>query len=836
MPGRPLLGLTVAFVAGIAAGRFVPPAVPPGLLLGTATVLFLLLAGGLLRRFSRFRLPIIPLGCFCSLGLLAASLATPVLPTPPSLDPFFQRLQTRFLAEVAGPPDFYPDKIRLPLRLHSAFVDGKAVPVEGGVLLTLDRPQAADEPWITGDRLIARLTLKRFHNFNNPGGFDYARSQAERGLHARAHAVGSRFLVKVAREQTSLPTAAAHFTRCRLEVFRQRALHWLEGSLEPEMSALYVALLLGYQHIVPKALQEHLNRAGVTHLLAISGFHLALVSIMIFWLARRLARMLLPSVLERSSDKHLALWAAILGAALYAFLTGLATPTWRSLIMLTLVLGASHWYHAADPYSALALAALAILAIAPDTLWQISFQLSFGAVLGLMLLFPRFQKLQDFVWEKQPDRHLLLRRLLGPFIDAFWASWAANIMVLPLIVYHFHGFSLAGLAANTVLVPLVGALVLPLGLAGLALYAVSEPVALVVVKAGAFVFGYSRDLIIWFSGLSWAFFWTGVLPVLWLASFYVVTFLLLSPLKRRAKAGCLLAAVLTPLMVQGFESLGTGRAPSGLAVTFLDVGQGTSTLVRFPSGEAMLVDGGGFYDDSYDLGRAVVAPFLWASGVRKLDYLVLSHDHPDHRNGLKFILSNFKVKTYWETGLTENPAGMSDLAAIAARRGIPVQTLPAILAENSVGNCRIKVLHPTSTYLEKQWGRDDLNNVSLVIRIEYGATRLILPGDIDQSVENLLFESYVPHGPLLVASPHHGSARSNGKSLFDHLRPDFLVFSCGYDNWFGFPAPAVLEQSRRHGIPYYRTDLWGAIQAVSDGNRWTIQPAVQSTVGVPENG
>jgi competence protein ComEC len=409
-------------------------------------------------------------------------------------------------------------------------------------------------------------------------------------------------------------------------------------------------------------------------------------------------------------------------------------------------------------------------------------------------------------------------------------------MVLPLIVYHFHGFSLAGLAANTVLVPVVGALVLPLGLTGLVLYAVSEPAGLVVMKAGAFVFGYSRDLVIWFSGLSWAFFWTGVLPVLWLASFYVVAFLLLSPLKRRAKAGCVMAAILTTLMVQGFEGLGAGRAPSGLAVTFLDVGQGTSTLVRFPSGEAMLVDGGGFYDDSYDLGRAVVAPFLWASGVRKLDYLVLSHDHPDHRNGLKFILSHFRVKNYWESGLTENPSGMSSLAAIAARRGIPVQTLPAIPADKSVGDCRIRVLHPTSAYLETQWDRQDLNNASLVIEVEYGATRLILPGDIGQSVENLLFETYIPHGPLLVASPHHGSAHSNGKSLFDRLRPDFLVFSCGYDNWFGFPAPAVLERCRRHGIPYYRTDLQGAIQAVSDGNRWTIQPAVQLTAYAPGNG
>ena len=823
---RPLLWLAVALTAGIATGHLLPRAFPVAPTLGAAAALVLLLAGTLPGRFSGARHPVIPLSCFWVLGILINGLAAPVLPAPPTLDPYFDRPRTLFLAEVAGPAEFYPDRIRLPLSLHSAFLDGRTVPVEGGVLMTLRKTETPGEQWLTGDRLMVRLSLKRFHNFNNPGGYDYVRSQAERGFYARAFVADPRFLIKAVPEPGPVPSVVLRFVKSRLDRFRQGALCWLQSSLEPDTSALYAALLLGYMNLIPRTLQEHINRSGVSHLLSISGLHLSMVAMMTFWLACRAARLLFPSVLEKTSDKHLALWPAILAAVLYAFIAGLATPTWRSLIMLILFFGACFWYHAPDSLSALAAAALTILIISPESLRQVSFQLSFAGVLGLLLLYPRFQQLRTYVRKERPRQDRLPRRIAAPFVDAFWVSLAANIMVLPLTVFHFHGFSLAGIAANCVLVPAVGFLVLPLGLVSLLLFAVSEVPALPVLKAGGFLLGYCRDAIIWFSELSWAYFWVGTVPIFWVVFYYGGLALLISSWSWRRKAAGIaagtVALVLSLLAAAGVKYVYTQQAPPGLRAAFIDVGQGTSTLVRFPSGEAMLVDGGGFHDDSYDVGRSVVAPFLWASGIRGLDYVVLSHNHPDHANGLRFILSHFQVKSFWETGITDRSKSTTELAVIASRRGIPVHRLDEIQVEHSIGECRVRVLHPTRSYIEERWNKEDLNSVSLVLRIDHGNTHIILPGDIDQSVENLLFESHVSSGPLILAAPHHGSAHSNGRVLFDRLHPDAMVFSCGYDNWFGFPASETIERCAARKIPVYRTDLQGAVHAVSDGLKWTI--------------
>jgi competence protein ComEC len=122
-----------------------------------------------------------------------------------------------------------------------------------------------------------------------------------------------------------------------------------------------------------------------------------------------------------------------------------------------------------------------------------------------------------------------------------------------------------------------------------------------------------------------------------------------------------------------------------------------------------------------------------------------------------------------------------------------------------------------------------LNDVSLVLQVDFGNSTLILPGDIDQSVEALLFRGRKPPEHLLLVSPHHGSELSNPAFLFDYLRPQAVVFSCGYDNLFGFPSSAALAECTKRGIPIFRTDLHGAIEAISDGLKWNVRPANHQT-------
>jgi competence protein ComEC len=846
----PSLGqLTLAFIAGIVIDQWISNPIPAIWLL--APTFFLLSI--LLLQSTGFQLPefrssltwmppnlvfhfprtwlsasaqrrLLAVLAFLALGAAAGRIGAPTLPAPSSLEPFFDMPQTLFLAEVTSPPDFYPDKVRMPVRLLKAFTDNGTVTVDGGVLLTFRELRTS---WFTGDIILARLTLAHFHNFNNPGGYDYVLAQGRRELYGRAYIPDDRLLIKTSQGRRAFPFSLIDRTLQGLEQFRMDSLKLLQTNLNPDTASFYASLLIGYQHLLTKSWQDHLNRVGAMHLLSISGLHLGLVSMATFWFTRRLVRFAHPSILVQTSDQHLALWAALATATLYTLISGFSLPTQRTMVMLILYFGALWRYRSPESLSALAAAALLILLLRPNSLWDISFQFTFAAMLGMLVVLPQLQRFQ--LPQASVGYLSGVLRLVRPFEYAFWTSIAANATVLPLAAYYFHGVSPAGFVANILLVPLVGFTVLPLGLLGLALFAFSEHAALPVLELGSWFLERSQDLILWFSRFSWSYFWAGAVPVSFLIVYYACLGLVLCSWNWRKKILSIATLILLSWATAAILHSAAAHDNPGnsLHVTAVDVGQGSSTLVRFPSGVTMLVDGGGFYDDSFDIGRNVVAPFLWHEGIGKLDYVVLSHDHPDHRNGLRFILEHFKVGAFWESGITENP-GAGELASIAITRGTPIRRLPEIFGEHNIGGCSVRVLHPDSRYIREQWRGKDLNEVSIVVQIRHGNTHLIIPGDITATIEDLLFRDSSPLDSLLLISPHHGSGYSNSMMLMDRLRPLGMIFSCGYKNSLNLPADAVLERCRSRKIPVYRTDLHGAVQAFSDGSQWDIIPSNQA--------
>ena len=463
---RPFCWLVTAFIAGITAEHVWPWPTSAAWTWAAVDLLLLLLVFGIVRQSPLLRTPLIPLLLFCALGFLAGRQARPVLPAPPSLEPFFDNQQTLFLGDISSPLDFYPDKTRLAVQLQAALVGGQSQAVEGAVLLTLGKTLKVPAEWFPGERLALRINLKRLHNFDNPGGYDYVRSQAERGLYARAYVTDDRFMVKLKEHSRTFPASLLQESRAGLEHFRQRALIWLRHNLPDDKAAFYAGLLLGYQNLLSDSWREHLNRTGVTHLLSISGLHLGLVSLLVFWMARWLIRLLCPALLRRTDDQRLAVVPALLAAAAYALVAGFgAPPIWRSMIMLTICFGAAYWYLAPDPYSVLAASALLILLVDPNSLWQISFQLTFLCMFAIFILYPKFERFHLTSTHPTLSRARLPGKLIAPFEESFWLSVAVNIMVLPLTAYYFQGVSLAGFLANIVLVPLTGFLVLPPGLA-----------------------------------------------------------------------------------------------------------------------------------------------------------------------------------------------------------------------------------------------------------------------------------------------------------------------------------------------------------------------------------
>ena len=177
----------------------------------------------------------------------------------------------------------------------------------------------------------------------------------------------------------------------------------------------------------------------------------------------------------------------------------------------------------------------------------------------------------------------------------------------------------------------------------------------------------------------------------------------------------------------------------------------------------------------------------------------------------------------------------SRLDEIALKRKINIRTFPDLYNDVQIGEVRIRLLHPTREFLGRKL-KNDLNQVSLVLELSYGETRVILPGDIGQGVEKLIIPNLEGGMRTLLVAAHHGSRYSSGEEFLDALRPQAIAFSCGYDNQFGFPAPEVLARCGERNIPMYRTDINGAVHAVSDGVKWTITTEPERNINTEKDG
>ncbi|NQT80427.1 MAG: DNA internalization-related competence protein ComEC/Rec2 [Candidatus Aminicenantes bacterium] len=711
-----------------------------------------------------------------------------------SLRKLKQTTYTDFYGTLYKSPSFGIAKDYLFLKVKKVVYQNKEEKINGNLRITVPRSSEFPAPLSLYARdkvkVSARLLpYKSFQNFKTFSLDAYLKSQK---IHNRASAKSPLLVEKIESGKKYSPIRLISVIRQKIQ--KKIKKHFSSpdtNSLSPQ-GAVLEALLLGERKRMDFSVTQSLQKAGIYHLFAISGAHIAIISFFLFSLFN------LMRIPNRFS--YLLVMAFLL---FYVFLVEGRPSVLRATIMtLAFLFGKLIWRNV-NLINTISISAFILLLFNPFSLFSVGFQLTFAATFSIILFFPKIIK--------------LLPRLPLRISEIMAISLTAQLGVLPFIASSFNRVTFSSLILNFAALPLV-ALIMACGYIFIPLSFVSSFLAQLLAK----VLNYLIDLLIGcshiFDSLTFISYRIPTPHLLTIIGYFLFLYLLLLPLKIKRQKLILLLCFLVFFAV--LISYPFSSKSKNLKLTFIDVGQGESILVEFPGKRKMLIDGGGFPEGTFDIGENVVSPFLWKKGLKKIDYLVLTHAHPDHLDGLKAVSKNFKIGEYWEAyspteaeTYTEFKSQLGSYTLIKRLfRGDSYQQKKVI----------IEVLHPESgkTYVPTVH-----NDHSLVLRLLYGQTSILLPGDIEIDAENKILENSREIKSQILKSPHHGSRTSSSKAFLDRVAPQIVVISIGLRNRYGFPDHEVLERYKKMGIKVYRTDHHGAVEVSSDGQKIYVRTA-----------
>ncbi|MEK9627732.1 MAG: DNA internalization-related competence protein ComEC/Rec2 [Nitrospinota bacterium] len=684
-----------------------------------------------------------------------------------------------------------------------------------------------------------KIRLKVPRNFKNPGRFDYRTYLNSKGVDLIGNVSKPESIIRLGKFE--LP-----FYYSFTQSIRGKILISLTKLFPGEEGKLLQAMVFGMKDsLSPKVRQAYID-TGLAHLMAVSGLHIGFVTSAFYFLLLPLVFQLLYRFKpDDARAGHSGKWTAffcLIPVLLYMVIVGAKVSSLRAGIMVSAFLIAILINRKSSLFNALISAAFIILLWDPQSLIDPGFQLSFVAVAGILWVIhllsemgnDPLSKLGDPPWhqkllgvDSQSQDFVIQSKLKKIFFSSLLISFTVFFATLPVLLFHFHQISLVGPFLNLFLVPLA-ALLIPGVLLVTCLGIFSQGIAML--PALPFYYLTKIFLIIpqYVSELSFSSVYLASPPSIWIWIYYSVLisggYALLNKVQHKEispafKSGWLLATILSlslliwPRMFHFPENK--------LNITVLDIGQGESIFIEFPDGKNMLMDGGGFYKNSLDVGKKVIAPFLWNKGINEIDYMVATHSDNDHIRGLDSVLDLFPVKTFLT--FSENLAGyrLQYLYSKAKEKNAKLISLKSRQPIN-IGKVQITPLHPTSKTQHKGKKRV-VNDLSLVTLLEYETFSMLFTGDIGEKVENKLVDTYPELKVDVLKGPHHGSRFSNSKSFIQATRPQAVVFSSGYLNRMKHPHPKTLNRYKQAGTNIYRTDLQGAIQITSDGRTHSIK-------------
>jgi competence protein ComEC len=664
---------------------------------------------------------------------------------------------------------------RYRLRLTALADKNRWRPVDDLVQVQVRR-NARSTPLSIGQGVRATGTLQELPR--RKGAFDYAAFLRRAGVHA--------LLRGDTLEATGFRGGAAGM----LDGIRRRAENGVGARLGPELSALASGMVLGQDERIPRDMVAQFQASGLAHLIAVSGQNVTLLAILA-----------LPVLGALGVGRRGRLIGVLGLIALYVPLTGAGPSIMRAGAMgaagtVAQLAGrpASRWY-------ALLLACVFTLAIDPRAWLDVGWQLSFAAVVGIFCLGPHLRR--------------AFRRFPDFLAEGAALTVAATLATAPLLAFQFERVSLVSLLANLIVLPAV-APIMWLGMLSALAGQVSIDAAALLNALNGFCLAYLAAIARWSGGMPGAVLSFKLESPLALAASYLVPMAVVAGvvLVRRSLpqesvlVRCRAAIAVATLLLTAFAvwlcvELKGQRTPGRFTVSFLDVGQGDSTLLQTPEQAAVLVDAGP--------READVVSKLRAEGVRSLDLVVLTHSQADHQGGFEAVLEDLPVRFLLDGG--RHDALHERILALARSRGTRILTARAGMVLR-FGRLRVRVLSPSGS----DSGLDEPNQRSVVALASYRGLDTLLTADAESDVTGTL---RIPKVELLKVA-HHGSRDSGLPSLLRQLRPELAVVEVGAQNPYGHPDKRTVATLESLVPRVFRTDRDGEVKVILEQGGWRV--------------
>jgi len=785
------LWTALALGLGITLSGFTQPGAVTLLLAGAGCVGVAVL--GSLAGYGRHITPLFALLAICCAGGLRYHMVTQLFPANHISQLDLHNQEGVLWGRIDEEPIVRDGKKRFILAAEAFDSDNESGrSTEGLVLVSVKQIRFAGD---YGDRVALHGRLRSPPVARNPGAFDYRQFLAHEGIHAT-------LTVSRPEQVVSLePLSGTAMKEVLVLPLRRSIRRVFQSHLSGAPLGLLQGILLGDKHRIPEEVASRFRHTGLAHALVISGLHVGLVTVF-FFTAFKLCR--LPD--------RAACIATVTVLVIYAFVTDLQAPVVRASIMAAVVLLGRAMERDGEIYNSLGVAVLVILLLWPQSLFSLSFQLSFGATLSIVALHRPLIEFFPLKWRWEDG-------WAGKWIVApLCVTVAAQIGTGPLIAYHFQQFAIISLVANLCVVPLL-ALVVSLGiLAGLC-GTVATAIALPFNACNYLVITSLIAIVDGFAAVPYASVQTPR-PDPWFLGLAAAAVVLGSHSRRHESAFKGLVFLLLISLNAAVWYHAVRERPFEIA--FLDIGQGDGSLLVFPNGKTMLIDAGD-RNRYFDYGDRVVLPYLRRRGIRRVDVVVASHAHSDHLGSLASVLEQLEVGHYVDSGQLADSRTARRVRQLVDARGVRYHRVASGDSLAGLGGVGALVLHPSTTFVDAAGeSGSGLNNGSVVLRFDYQGTRVLFTGDVEHETDQAILAWGARVRSDLLKVAHHGSKTSSTPAFVAAVDPHIAVVSVGESNKFGHPAIEVMARYKKQATTVYRTDRCGAILATMAAGELSI--------------